>query len=186
MGSPRYAVIDVETTHGDPRQGRIIDLAILLHDGSRVVDGWGTLVNPKAPLPGFVQRLTGITRDQLKDAPTFRQAARMLQGFTKGRTIVAHNARFDLTVLAHEFHRVGLHFERGALCTERLGRQLVPDLSHYNLGSLCRHLGIPFTPQHRALPDASATADLFARLMEQCAFEPMAQDVRAMPLAKSA
>src|SRR5262245_46986578 len=142
MGSPRFAVIDVETTHGDPRVGRIIELALLLHDGERVVDGWSTLVDPKDKLPGFVQRLTGIDREQLRGAPTFRQVARMLQGFTRGRTIVAHNARFDMTALTCEFQRVGLRFERTALCTEQLGRQLLPGLSHYNLGSLCRHLGI--------------------------------------------
>lgn len=168
MEHPRYAVIDVETTHGDPRLGRVIEMAVLLHDGVQVVDGWSTLVNPKDRLPGFIQRLTGIEREDLKGAPTFRQAARLLQGFTRGRTIVAHNARFDMTVLSHEFARVGLSFQRPTLCTEQLSRQLLPGLTHYNLGSLCRHLGISFQARHRARPDAEATAALFAQLMARC------------------
>lgn len=186
MGSPRYAVIDVETTHGDPRAGRVIDLAILLHDGQRVVDGWSTLVNPRVKLPGFVQHLTGIHPEDLKAAPTFRQAARMLQGFTRGRTIVAHNARYDMTVLAHEFQRVGLPFDRSALCTEQLSRQLITGLSHYNLGSLCRHLGIAFHAPHRALPDAEATAELFSRLMERSGFEPLRAPASTPALSKTA
>lgn len=171
MAAPRFAVIDVETTHGDPRLGRVIEMAVLLHDGMHVVDGWSTFVDPKERVPGFIQRLTGIQREELRGAPTFRQAARMLQGFTRGRTIVAHNARFDMTVLAHEFARVGLSFQRPTLCTEQLGRQVLPGLSHYNLGSLCRHLGIPFEARHRARPDAEATAELFSRLMARC--EPL-------------
>ena len=186
MEGPRYAVIDVETSHGDPRVGRIIEMAVLLHDGVRVVDGWSTLVDPKAPLPGFIQRFTGIDREVLRGAPTFRQAARMLQGFTKGRTIVAHNARFDMTALTCEFQRVGLRFERGALCTEQLGRQLLPGLTHYNLGSLCRHLGIPFEAKHRALPDAQATAELFGQLMARCGLGMKQPIVAAMPMRKSA
>lgn len=186
MRKAKYAVIDVETTHGDPRQGRIIELAVLLHDGVNVTDRWSTLVHPRVPLPAFVTRLTGIHRDQLKDAPTFPQAARMLQGFTRGRTIVAHNARYDMTVLAHEFHRVGMSFDRTALCTEVLSRQLVPDLTHYNLGSLCRHLGITFEARHRALPDAEATAELFSRLMERCGYVARVDQVTAMPLRRTA
>ena len=186
MTSPRYAVIDVETTHGDPRVGRIIELAVLLHDGVQVVDGWSTLVDPQVGLPAFIQRLTGLDREQLRGAPTFRQAARLLQGFTRGRTIVAHNARFDMTVLAHEFGRVGLGFQRTALCTEQLSRQLVPDLSHYNLGSMCRHFGIPFEAKHRAMPDAQATSDLFGRLMERCGFELAGNSSQALPLRRSA
>lgn len=186
MQSPHYAVIDVETSHGDPRVGRIIEMAVLLHDGERVVDGWSTLVDPKAPLPAFIQRLTGIDHEQLRGAPTFRQAAWMLQGFTKGRTIVAHNARFDMTALTCEFQRVGLRFDRGALCTEQLGRQLLPGLTHYNLGSLCRHLGIPFEAKHRALPDAQATAELFGRFMAHCGHGMLPTSSAAMPLRKSA
>lgn len=168
MKNPGYAVIDVETTHGDPRVGRVIELAVLLHDRHSVVDGWSTLVDPGMDIPPFIQRLTGIDRRALLGAPDFRQVARLLQGFTRGRTIVAHNARFDMTALAHEFARVGLGFQRPSFCTERSSRQLVPDLSHYNLGSLCRHFGIPFEAKHRAMSDAQATAELFGRLMERC------------------
>lgn len=186
MHKARFAVIDVETTHGDPCQGRVIELAVLLHDGVSTIDAWSTFVRPRVTIPAFVTKLTGIHRDHVQDAPTFEQAARMLQGFTRGRTIVAHNARYDMTVLAHEFHRVGMSFERTALCTEILSRQVVPGLTHYNLGSLCRHLGIPFEARHRALPDAQATADLFSQLMSRCGSVLPADRSHSQPLRRSA
>ena len=186
MRKAKYAVIDVETTHGDPCQGRVIELAVLLHDGVSIIDGWSTYVRPRVAIPAFVTKLTGIHCDHVQDAPTFEQTARMLQGFTRGRTIVAHNARYDMTVLTHEFHRVGMSFERTALCTEVLSRQLVPGLTHYNLGSLCRHLGIDLEARHRALPDARATAELFTQLMAQCGSILPTDRIAAMPLRKSA
>jgi DNA polymerase-3 subunit epsilon len=83
---------------------------------------------------------------------------------TRDRLMVAHNIRYDMTALEHEFARTGLVFHRNTLCTERLSRQLVPNLTHYNLGSLCRYFGIPFEGRHRALNDARATLQLFLRL----------------------
>lgn len=160
-----YAVIDVETTHGDPRIGRIVEIGIVLHDGQGMLDAWSTLIHPQAPIPPFIRRLTGIGPEDLRQAPTFRQAARMVQGFTRGRIVVAHNARFDMTALSQAFAREGLCFARPTLCTEQLSRQLLPNLVHYNLASMCRHFGIPYPMRHRAHFDAMATAGLFSRLM---------------------
>jgi DNA polymerase-3 subunit epsilon len=96
-----------------------------------------------------------------------------LETHTRDRIVVAHNVRFDMTALEHEFARTGLVFERDTVCTERLSRSLLPGLDHYNLGSLCRHLGIPFTSAHRAVADAEATARLFQRLVEEFGMVPV-------------
>lgn len=165
MNRAPYAVIDVETTHGDPRIGRILEIGIVLHDGREVLDAWSTLIRPQVQVPPFIRRLTGIGPDDLRQAPTFRQAARMVQGFTRGRIVVAHNARFDMTALSQAFAREGISFSRPTLCTEQLSRQLLPNLAHYNLAGMCRHFGISYPVRHRAHFDAMATAGLFSRLM---------------------
>ena len=125
---------------------------------------WDSLIQPRTPVPPFIRRLTGINDELLQDAPLFVSVVQTLQTLTQDRIVVAHNVRFDRTALTHEFARTGLVFDRRTLCTERLSRALVPGLPHYNLGSLCRHLGIPFTSAHRALSDADATASLLKRL----------------------
>lgn len=163
----RYAVIDVEVTEGDPTQGRIMEVAVIALDGAQERLRWDSLVQPFRPVPGFARRLTGITDGMLRDAPAFHEVARTLLTLTQDRIVVAHNVRFDMAALRHEFARTGLPFERATLCTERLGRQLLPQLQHYNLVSLCRCLGIPFPKAHRSLPDAAATAELLKRLLAQ-------------------
>ncbi len=166
MGRARFAVLDVETTSGDPTQGRVMEVAVLALNGMQERLRWDSLVHPRTPVPSFIRKLTGIDDRMLRGAPTFVEVVRTLETLTQDRILVAHNVRFDMTALAHEFARTGLVFERPTLCTERLSRRLVPACEHFNLGSLCRHFGIPFTAAHRALNDAEATAALLSKLLD--------------------
>ncbi|MBK6628412.1 MAG: 3'-5' exonuclease [Flavobacteriales bacterium] len=171
-----FAVVDVETTLGDPLRGRIMELALVLPDADGHV-AWSALVDPGVPVPAFARMLTGIAPDDLRHAPRFHRIVPRLLLLTDTRVIVAHNARYDMAALAAECGRAGVSFDRSTLCTERLSRQLVPQLSHHNLGSLCRHFGIPFTGRHRALNDARATTALLARFIDGFGVERVARAI---------
>ncbi|HQW05138.1 MAG TPA: 3'-5' exonuclease [Flavobacteriales bacterium] len=183
MDQAKFAVLDVETTSGDPTSGRVMEVAILALDGNAVRLRWDTLVDPRRPVPHFIRKLTGINDAMVKAAPFFVDVVRTIQTLTEGRIIVAHNARFDMTALEHEFARTGLIFDRPTLCTERLTRQLVPHLDHYNLGSICRYFGISFTSAHRAMNDAEATASLFGKLLAEHGEERILATVSSWPRA---
>jgi DNA polymerase III subunit epsilon len=162
-----YAVVDVETNIGDPCNGRITEIAVLLTDGRAELGRWSTLVQPLAPMNAFVTSLTGITKELVANAPTFAQVLDVVDEMTEGATIVAHNARFDLTALGSSFARCGRTFERDSLCTEQLSRQLFPHLRFHNLNSLCRHMGVAHRGDHRALGDAVACRHAFVGLLER-------------------
>lgn len=174
----QFAVVDVEVTEGDPMRGRVMEVAVIALDGAHERLRWDSLVHPFEPVPWFTQKLTGIDDAMLRDAPAFHEVARTLLTLTEDRILVAHNARFDMTALRHEFARTGLTFERATLCTERLGRALLPQLPHYNLTSLCRCLGIPFPKAHRAMADAAATAELLKRLLDEFGAEAVLRGVQ--------
>lgn len=166
MGRARFAVLDVETTSGDPTVGRVMELAVLALNGTEERLRWDSLVHPREHVPFFIRRLTGIDDRMLRDAPSFPEVVRTVETLTQDRILVAHNVRFDMTALSHEFARTGLVFERSTLCTERLSRRLVPQSEHFNLGSLCRYFGVPFAAAHRALNDAEAAAGLLSKLID--------------------
>ena len=166
MAPLEFVIVDVETTHGDPMRGNIIEVAVIVHDGLRELDRWNTLVYTRQEIPPFIGRLTGITAKMIAGAPPFAQVAQSLRGSTADRIMVAHNVRYDMTALQHELARTGLSYHPDTLCTERLSRQLLPNLTHYNLGSLCRHLGITRGHEHRAAHDAQATLALLLKLIE--------------------
>ena len=78
-----YAIIDLETTGGQPTQDRITEIAIYIHDGERIVDEYATLLNPGRGIPPFITQLTGITNDMVSDAPKFHEVARKVVEMTE-------------------------------------------------------------------------------------------------------
>ncbi|WP_019946647.1 exonuclease domain-containing protein [Hymenobacter aerophilus] len=160
-----YAIIDLETTGGQPAQDRITEIAIYIHDGEKVVDEFSSLINPGRAIPFFITQLTGITDDMVRDAPKFHEVARKVVEMTEGCVFVAHNVRFDYSFLKKEFGDLGYTYSRKTLCTVRLSRSLMPGQPSYSLGKLCQNIGIPLNGRHRAAGDAAATAILFGRLL---------------------
>ena len=160
-----YAIVDIETTGGQPANDRITELAIFVHDGQQVVDSYSTLLNPGRSIPPFITQLTGITNDMVADAPRFHEVARKVVEMTEGCVFVAHNVRFDYSFLKKEFADLGYNYSRKTLCTVRLSRSLIPGQPSYSLGKLCQNIGIPLNGRHRAAGDAEATSILFDRLL---------------------
>ena len=161
-----YAIIDLETTGGQPTQDRITEIAIYIHDGEKIVDEYTTLLNPGRAIPPFITKLTGITNDMVSDAPKFHEVARRVVEITEGCVFVAHNARFDYSFLKMEFADLGYNYSRKTLCTVRLSRSLIPGQPSYSLGKLCQNIGIPLEGRHRAAGDALATTLLFGKLLK--------------------
>lgn len=159
-----YAIVDIETTGG--RQiDRITEIAVYIHDGTKIVDEYTSLVNPEMGIPYFVQRLTGITDDMVAHAPKFYEIARRIVEITNNCMFVAHNASFDYNFLKAEFKRLGYHYKRKMLCTVKLSRRLLPGMPSYSLGKLCDELGIEVIGRHRAAGDALATVKVFEKLL---------------------
>lgn len=162
-----YAVIDLETTGGDFNRSRIIEIAILVHDGTRVVDEFQSLINPETVVPEFITRITGINTAMVRDAPKFYEVAKKVVEMTEDCIFVAHNVRFDYSFIKHEFKALGYNYQRKQLCTVRLSRKLIPGLPSYSLGKLCRSLNIELKDRHRAMGDAAATVKLLELLLEK-------------------
>lgn len=162
-----YAILDIETTGGKYNEEGITEIAIYQHDGLQVTDQFISLVNPERAIQPFVEKLTGINGQMLRNAPRFFQIAKRIIEITENCLIVAHNTDFDYRILRTEFKRLGYNFERNSLCTVSLSQQLLPDMESYKLGKLVRSLGIPISDRHRAQGDAMATVKLFELLLEK-------------------
>ena len=162
-----YAILDIETTGGKYNEEGITEIAIYQHDGLKVTDQFISLVNPERAIQPFVEKLTGINGQMLRNAPRFFEIAKRIIEITENCLIVAHNTDFDYRILRTEFKRLGYNFERNSLCTISLSQQLLPDMESYKLGKLVRSLGIPISDRHRAQGDAMATVKLFELLLEK-------------------
>ena len=162
-----YAVIDIETTGGSPRNEKITEIAVILHDGQKIVKEYSTLINPEKSIPSFITALTGITDEMVSDAPKFYEVAKDIVELTENQIFVAHNVSFDYRFIKSEFKSLGYNFAREQLCTLKLSRKLFPGFRSYSLGNLCSSLGIQVVNRHRAAGDAQATARLLELLLEK-------------------
>ena len=161
-----YAIVDIETTGGFAANNAITEIAIVLHDGQHEIKRYETLINPGMAIPRYVQSLTGITEETVKDAPFFEEVANEVFQLLQGNIFVAHNVNFDYSFLKHQLGHLGYSLNLKKLCTVRLSRKVFPDLPGYSLGNLCRSLGIEIENRHRAAGDANATSLLFKMILE--------------------
>jgi DNA polymerase-3 subunit epsilon len=165
-----YAVIDVETTGLFPaKHDRVVEVGVVhVDEDGQVEDEWSTLVNPERDVgPTHIH---GITAREVLNAPTFADLAPYVLRAIAGRTVVAHNAVFDLMFLAAESHRAGLPLMPGGptgLCTMRWSTHFL-DAPSRKLADCCAAAGVALQAAHTALGDAHATAMLLACYLQNC------------------
>jgi DNA polymerase-3 subunit epsilon/ATP-dependent DNA helicase DinG len=158
-----YVALDLETTGLDPARDSIIEVGAVKFRGEEVIDTFQTFVNPGRPIPEFVQRLTGISPQQVKRAPFFSSVAGDLESFLEAHPIVGHNIPFDLRFL--DSH--GLRLGNPSYDTWDLASILLPKTMEYSLAYLSRFLEIKHHNPHRALGDARATKEVFVALLRR-------------------
>ena len=165
MAKKTYAIIDIETTGGAANREKITEIAIVVHDGEKILDTYETLINPERSIPYFITQVTGISDKMVADAPKFYEIAKQIVTLTEGAIFVAHNVRFDYGFIQEEFRRLGFTYMRKQLCTVRLSRQAFPGLRSYALGNLITHFNIKVKDRHRAMADAMATTEIFEMIL---------------------
>ncbi|MFA6203408.1 MAG: 3'-5' exonuclease [Gallionella sp.] len=161
------AVIDFETTGMSPELGdRATEVAVVIVSDGKISSRYQSLMNTGAYIPPFIEDLTGISNEMIRQAPPAAQVMKELADFVGAAPWVAHNASFDSRFLDAEWSRMGHRREQAFACSMLLARRLYPDSPNYKLGTLVRFLGLPDTARHhRALADAEMTAHLWLRMV---------------------
>lgn len=155
----RYIVFDVETPNF--RNDRMSAIGISVVENGRIADTFYSLVNPETHFDSFNIRLTGITPEAVSHAPTFEALWPKIEPIMGSGVLVAHNAPFDMGVLAKCLRTYGIAWQPQALyaCTCKMGRLCYPDLPNHKLDTMCRYLGIDLS-HHHAGSDSNACAEL--------------------------
>ncbi|MDR0139766.1 ATP-dependent DNA helicase DinG [Metabacillus idriensis] len=170
----RFVVIDVETTGNSPKKGdRIIQLAAVVIENGKVAERFSSFVNPLKPIPLFIEQLTGISNEMVKDAAPFEVIAEKVSSLLSDAYFVAHNVHFDLSFIQEELERSGLQrFTGPVLDTVELSRIVFPGADSYKLSELCEELNIKHDNPHRADSDAEVTGELFIHIIKKAACLP--------------
>ena len=107
-------VLDIESTGVWIEKDKIIEIALLKYGPEGKKETLHTRVNPGIPIPAIVTELTGISDQDVQDAPPFKNIANKIFDFLGDADLAGFNVeRFDLLLLKREFQEVGIRFEWG-------------------------------------------------------------------------
>lgn len=105
-------IFDLETTGTNVAKDRIVEICILKvnPDASRESKTW--LVNPEMLIPKESTAVHGITDEEVKNAPKFKEIAPKIMEMIAGSDLGGFNSnRFDVPLLAEELLRAGIDFD---------------------------------------------------------------------------
>jgi DNA polymerase-3 subunit epsilon len=174
LSSVEFVVVDVETTGWLAEQAAITEIGAVRVAGGDLQAEFSSLVNPGQLIPPEITALTGISDAMVTRAPPIAEVLPAFLAFAAGSVLAAHNAPFDIGFLTTACQRCGLRWPRFrvvdtvALARDVLGEAEVADRK---LATLAGHFGTRTHPEHRALADARATAEILQRLLDRLAAE---------------
>ena len=180
VSTQRFAVVDVETSGLSEKHHHVLQVGVVVVDGTGVVlERWSSLLAPRFRWWFRVgpTELHGIHRRDVRSAPPAPEVMARVAELLQDTRFVAHNAEFDIAFLTKAATRHGITLAiNQPLCTLRLSRQLDPErqLSH-RLGDMCARYDIHLARPHDALADADATAAVLPHLLRAHGFETVDQ-----------
>lgn len=153
----RAVAIDFETANETRASPCSIGLAWI--DDGEVTDVEHHFIRPPGMrFAGWNISFHGIGPEQVEDAYEFPALLSRLAPRMAGRTVLAHNAAFDMSVIRSTCDYYGMDYpEFDYICTVKIAQQAWPTLSAHKLNLICDHLGIDFR-HHNAAEDARACA----------------------------
>ena len=163
--------LDTETTGLSFRDGhKIVEIACI-ETKDLILTGkvFHKLINPKRSMPEGAFKVHGFSEDFLKDKESFDQVADEFLSFIKDKTIIIHNASFDLGFLDGEL---------AALQKEKINKKLVIDSlevarnkfpgTSNSLDALCKRFNVDLSrrTKHNALLDCELLREVYINLLD--------------------
>lgn len=160
-----YCSLDLELTGFDPLVDEILEIGAVWFtldgQGMHTIKEWSQVVRPSREVRPKILALTGITRQEISDAPPLTEVRERLATELENCILVGHNIGVDASFLS----QVGIPAPTHSIDTLQLVQWLLPTHHSYNLENLMHLFSLKHFEAHRALDDAKATAALLLELL---------------------
>ncbi|HEY7648604.1 MAG TPA: 3'-5' exonuclease [Methylomirabilota bacterium] len=163
-----FVAIDIETTGLDPRTDLPVALAAIPFRGGRpdVATGYSGLVNPGRSIPSAARAIHGIGDEHVREAPPVAAALPGFLAACRAEAIVAHTARFDVTIVNRVARSAGLPPLEGAILDIGiLAHGLFPSWWDLTLEGLARLTEGSLIARHTAKGDALSAGFIFLKMI---------------------
>jgi DNA polymerase-3 subunit epsilon len=167
LSSLMYTVFDTETTGLEPLNDEIIQVGAVRILNGRILNQeyFDELIDPRIPLKAASIAIHGITDSMLLGKPTSDLVLPAFQKFCADTVLVGHNVAFDMRFLSIKERQIGVRFDHPVLDTLMLSAVATPNQASHSLEAIMDRLGVRMDKRHNALADATATAEVFLKLL---------------------
>jgi DNA polymerase III epsilon subunit family exonuclease len=163
-----FVSFDTETTGLNLVTDRLLDVGAVRFRAEAEQASFAQLVNPERSIPIEGLKVHHIDQNMVKNAPSAAAVLDEFLPFLHGAVLVAHNAPFDMGILATSASRARLECPSLPVVDScLLAQSFFPDLPDLRLSRLMNHLGIAEQNTHRALPDARCAMRLFQHFLRE-------------------
>ncbi len=156
-----FIIFDIETTGLSPKTCGITQIGALKYKNGEIIGEFSTFVDCGMPIPENIIRLTGITDEMVKGAPSEREAVVQFLEFCGSRMLVAHNANFDISFIRRVADENGIPFDNAYLDTVALSRYINSDINKHTLDTLAKYYKLGEFDHHKADADTEMLAKIF-------------------------
>jgi DNA polymerase III subunit epsilon len=157
--------LDFETANS--KRGSPCSIGIAWIKGGKIVTTAHKLIRPHdMRFDAINVGIHGIRPEDVENRPEFPEVWAELIPHINKKTVLAHNAAFDMSVLRAVLSGYDIEWpDISYLCTVKVARETWPGLHNYTLPTVADHLRIPLT-HHDAASDAAACAEIAIRAVD--------------------
>lgn len=157
-----YISIDIENPN--TRGNSICSIGIVVVKDNKVVDEIYSLIDPEDRFDLNNTQITGLSYNDIKNAPNFKEYWNHISELFSENVIVGHNVIYDLNVISKSLDRYDIEMpEINYYCTLKLLKSNI-NMESYSLDKVSKYLEISLTEHHNALKDAIAAQQIFEYL----------------------
>ena len=188
-----FVCIDCETTGLDPKNDRIIEIAVKKFTKNSILDSFETLIDPECIIPQESIDIHHIQQKDVEGKPKIQDIILKVFSIIGNHIIIGHGIKFDVQLLIESAKRllIPCNLERNkTIDTLRLAR-LYGESSVNSLEMLRQHFNIDNDVAHRAMSDVNVNIEVFYQLTKNFhsvnqIFERLKNPIKmkTMPLGK--
>tara|TARA_B100001059_G_C17745519_1_gene534056 strand:- start:598 stop:1257 length:660 start_codon:yes stop_codon:yes gene_type:complete len=163
--------LDTETTGLSFKDGhKVVEIACI-ETSDLIPTGkvFHKLINPKRKMPNEAFKVHGFSDEFLKDKETFDKIADDFLNFIKNKTLIIHNASFDISFLDGELGLINKDKINKKLVIDSLevARNKFPGTSN-SLDALCKKFSVDLSrrTKHNALLDCELLREVYINLLD--------------------
>jgi len=164
-----FICLDCETTGLDPRNDRIIEIAVIKFTFTEILEKFETLIDPECQISESSMAIHHISQDMVKGQPKILEVLPQISKMIDKHIVMGHGIKLDLNFLSESAKRCQFPSSFDAsltIDTLRLAR-LYGESPTNSLEKLCEHFNIEFDGvAHRAMSDVTANISVFKYLAQ--------------------